>query len=69
MLEHEDNEMMRPYIVVSPVATQNLNLETTVATAALAVILLFKRLRRRTSKPQSFLGINWATCFVFRNLK
>jgi FtsP/CotA-like multicopper oxidase with cupredoxin domain len=58
MLEHEDNEMMRPYIVVSPVATQNLNLETTIAIAtaaaviaALAVILLFKRLRRRTPKP------------------
>jgi spore coat protein A len=58
MLEHEDNEMMRPYIVVSPAATQNLNLETTVAIvaaaaviAALAVILLFKRLRRRTPKP------------------
>jgi hypothetical protein len=58
MLEHEGNEMMRPYIVVSPAATQNLNLETTVAIvaaaaviAALAVILLFKRLRRRTPKP------------------
>jgi FtsP/CotA-like multicopper oxidase with cupredoxin domain len=58
LLEHEDNEMMRPYIVVSPAATETLNLGTTlaiVATAAvitvLVVVLFFKRLRRRTLKP------------------
>jgi FtsP/CotA-like multicopper oxidase with cupredoxin domain len=57
MLEHEDNEMMRPYIVVSPAATETLNLGTTitiVVTAAiitvLATVLFFKRLRGRTPK-------------------
>ena len=55
MLEHEDNEMMRPYIVVSASTAQNLGLETTVAIAAVAVvaavlatILYFKRSRRHT---------------------
>jgi spore coat protein A, manganese oxidase len=57
MLEHEDNEMMRPYIVVAAATNQNLPLETAVAIAVIVVvaavsvsILYFKRLRRRAPK-------------------
>jgi FtsP/CotA-like multicopper oxidase with cupredoxin domain len=56
LLEHEDNEMMRPYIVVS--STQNLTLEVTIASivvvaviAVSAALLYFKRLRKRTPEP------------------
>lgn len=51
VLEHEDNEMMRPYIVVSSGQTtaQGLNLKLTVATVvavAVVVLVLFIVLRR-----------------------
>jgi spore coat protein A len=56
LLEHEDNEMMRPYVVVS--SSQNLTLEVTIASIVIvaviafsAAMLYFKRLRRRTPKP------------------
>jgi len=54
LLEHEDNEMMRPYIVVP--TGQNLNLEliaiAVVATVVIALtgIIVFKRLRNRSKK-------------------
>jgi FtsP/CotA-like multicopper oxidase with cupredoxin domain len=54
MLEHEDNEMMRPYIVVSP--SQNLNLEITVIavvatiTVAAVVLIVFKRFQNRSRR-------------------
>jgi FtsP/CotA-like multicopper oxidase with cupredoxin domain len=54
LLEHEDNEMMRPYVVVP--STQNINFEIvaivlvgTVA-VALAGLLVFRRLRNRSKK-------------------
>jgi len=55
LLEHEDNEMMRPYVVVSA-STSNLNLETAVAVGAVAAVigllafLNMRRLRRRVPK-------------------
>jgi FtsP/CotA-like multicopper oxidase with cupredoxin domain len=55
MLEHEDNEMMRPYVVVG--ASSNLSLEIAVAVIvvaaviAVSVVLYFKRSRRHTAKP------------------
>lgn len=54
LLEHEDNEMMRPYIVVS--SAQNLNLEiiviaVVVTIAAVSVVLIgFKRFRNRPQR-------------------
>lgn len=54
LLEHEDNEMMRPYIVVS--SAQNLNFEViavvvvAIVAVALAGLIVFKRLRNRSKK-------------------
>jgi spore coat protein A len=54
LLEHEDNEMMRPYTVVSP--SENLNLEIVVIalvviiTAVAVVLIVFKRLQNRPKR-------------------
>ena len=54
LLEHEDNEMMRPYVVVS--SAQNLNLEviaivvTVIAAIAVVGVIAFKRRRKQPTK-------------------
>lgn len=54
LLEHEDNEMMRPYIVVS--SSNNLTLEiiavpvAVIIIAVLVALLIFKRFRKRTKE-------------------
>jgi FtsP/CotA-like multicopper oxidase with cupredoxin domain len=60
LLEHEDNEMMRPYIVLAPMQNLNFEIAVIITVAAIAIVLgaVLVIMRRRHRSTEKELELN-----------